>query len=59
MSTTDEKHHPLVAGPDRQADQTAQEPPRAPLLRDPPPPPGYTNPVEESDVLEDPFSASP
>ena len=28
-----------------------------PLLRDPPPPPGYSNPVEESEVLEEPFSA--
>ena len=28
-----------------------------PLLRDPPPPPGYTNPLEESDLLEELFSA--
>lgn len=30
---------------------------RGPLLRDPPPPPGYTNPVEESELLEEPFGA--
>ena len=28
-----------------------------PLLRDPPPPPGYTNPLEESDLLEELVSA--
>ncbi len=27
-----------------------------PLLRDPPPPPGYTNPVEENELLEEPFA---
>jgi len=32
--------------------------PEVPLLRDPPPPPGYSNPVEESEVLEEPFSAA-
>ena len=26
-----------------------------PLLRDPPPPPGYVDPIEQSDVLRDPF----
>ena len=31
--------------------------PRGPLLRDPPLPPGYTNPVEESELLEEPFGA--
>ena len=56
MSSTHEADR--TTGPDPQTAQTAEEPPHAPLLRDPPPPPGYTNPVEESDVLEDPFSAS-
>jgi hypothetical protein len=27
-----------------------------PLPRDPPPPPGYVNPVEENALLEDPFT---
>ena len=31
------------------------EEPAGPLLRDPPPPPGYVNPVEQSEVLERPF----
>jgi hypothetical protein len=31
--------------------------PHEPLLRDPPPPPGYVDPLEESDVLQDPFAA--
>ena len=30
--------------------------PSGPLLRDPPPPPGYVNPVEESEFLEEPFA---
>ena len=30
--------------------------PTGPLLRDPPAPPGYVNPVEESAFLEDPFA---
>ena len=30
--------------------------PSGPLLRDPPPPPGYVNPVEQSELLEEPFS---
>ena len=29
--------------------------PRGPLLRDPPPPPGYTDPVAESALLEEIF----
>ena len=28
-----------------------------PLLRDPPPPPGYVDPLEESDLLDDPSAA--
>jgi hypothetical protein len=32
-----------------------EEQPAGPLLRDPPPPPGYVNPVEQSEVLEQPF----
>lgn len=32
------------------------ERPTPPLLRDPPPPPGYTNPLEQSEVLEELFS---
>jgi hypothetical protein len=35
------------------------ERPAPPLLRDPPPPPGYTNPLEQSEVLEELFSAAP
>ena len=31
--------------------------PSRPLLRDPPPPPGYVNPLEESELLEEPFSS--
>ena len=31
--------------------------PGEPLLRDPPPPPGSVDPIEESDVLQDPFAA--
>lgn len=30
--------------------------PAGPLLRDPPPPPGDVNPVEQSELLERPFS---
>lgn len=33
-----------------------EQDPTGPLLRDPPPPPGYVDPIEESDVLEDPFA---
>ena len=31
--------------------------PSGPLLRDPPPPPGYVNPVEGSELLEEPFAS--
>ena len=31
--------------------------PDEPLLRDPPPPPGYVDPIEESDVLQEPFAS--
>jgi len=31
--------------------------PAGPLLRDPPPPPGYVNPVEESEFLKEPFAS--
>jgi len=31
--------------------------PHGPLLRDPPLPPGYVDPIKASDVLEDPFAA--
>lgn len=34
-----------------------EQPPGEPLLRDPPPPPGYVDPIEESDVLQDPFAS--
>jgi hypothetical protein len=37
------------------APDAAEEQPPGPLLRDPPPPPGYVNPVEQSEVLEQPF----
>ena len=30
----------------------------APLLRDPPPPPGYVDPIERSELLEKGLSAS-
>lgn len=30
--------------------------PTGPLLRDPPPPPGYVDPIDQSDLLEDPSS---
>lgn len=40
------------------AGDRAEEQLGVPLLRDPPPPPGYSNPVEESEVLEEPFSAA-
>jgi hypothetical protein len=41
-----------------QAPEPPDERPSVPLLRDPPPPPGYTNPLEQSDVLEDPFNTT-
>lgn len=31
--------------------------PSGPLLRDPPAPPGYVNPAEESQLLEEPFAS--
>ena len=44
---------------EREAVEEPEHPvePRGPLLRDPPLPPGYTNPVEESELLEEPFGA--
>ena len=39
------------------APEVPDEQPAGPLLRDPPPPPGYVNPVEQSEVLEQPFTA--
>jgi hypothetical protein len=39
------------------APEAPHEHPPAPLLRDPPPPPGYTDPVEQSEVLEQAFTA--
>jgi hypothetical protein len=41
-----------------EAPEGPHEHPPAPLLRDPPPPPGYTNPLEQSEVLEEPFSGT-
>jgi len=41
-----------VGDPEEQLDAE----PSRPLLRDPPPPPGYVNPLEESELLEEPFS---
>jgi hypothetical protein len=41
-----------------QAPEAPDEHPAVPLLRDPPLPPGYTNPVEESEVLEQPFTTT-
>ena len=38
-----------------QAPEAPDEEPARPLLRDPPPPPGYVNPVEQSELLEQPF----
>lgn len=40
------------------APDAPQERAAAPLLRDPPPPPGYVNPVEQSEVLEQPSTTS-
>ena len=37
-------------------DQESKEQPAGPLLRDPPAPPGYVDPLGESDTLEDPFA---
>ncbi|MFL6151960.1 MAG: hypothetical protein ACJ72B_06210 [Ornithinibacter sp.] len=36
------------------APDVPDERPPAPLPRDPPPPPGYINPVEQSELLEQP-----
>jgi hypothetical protein len=36
----------------RQAPEDPDEHRPPPLPRDPPPPPGYTNPIEQSEVLE-------
>jgi hypothetical protein len=58
----DEVQSEDVADVDPGEDQVEQvgsvepEPP-GPLLRDPPPPPGYTNPVEQSDLLDSPFAS--
>lgn len=48
-------------GPERtfpmaDVDQESNEQPAGPLLRDPPAPPGYVDPLGESDTLEDPFA---
>ena len=48
----------VVAEVAADADHGPEEQPAVPLLRDPPPPPGYSNPVEESEVLVEPFSAA-
>ena len=37
-------NHPTSPAPDERA---------GPLLRDPPPPPGYVDPLDESQILED------
>ncbi len=41
---------------DPRAPEVPEDQPWVPLLRDPPPPPGYVNPVEQSEVLERPFT---
>lgn len=43
---------------DTDAPERPDDPPAMPLLRDPPPPPGYINPVEQSEVLEGLFSGT-
>ena len=35
-----------------EAPDVPDEPRATPLLRDPPPPPGYINPLEQSELLE-------
>ena len=45
-------HQHSVDGAQEPADPALPQP----LLRDPPPPPGYRNPLEESDLLEEVIS---
>lgn len=40
---------------DLETPDARDEQPSTPLLRDPPPPPGYVNPLEQSELLEQPF----
>jgi len=49
VADVDDEH---VGDPEKPLDAE----PSGPLLRDPPPPPGYINPLEESELLEEPFS---
>ena len=48
----DTEGDPVVA-----AEERLEAEPSGPLLRDPPPPPGYVNPLDESELLEEPFAS--
>jgi hypothetical protein len=44
-------------GPAAELLEDPEQRPDEPLLRDPPQPPGYVDPIEESDVLREPFAS--
>lgn len=49
----------MTLDPDVEVTEEQPEPEQTgPLLRDPPPPPGYVDPLEESELLEEGLPAS-